>query len=246
MTTTPTRAAEPIDSRHVADLVAQDPRRAAVFERLGIDYCCGGAIPLEQACRDHGLELATVRGLLAAATQADADERDWTEATIPELVEDIVERHHASLRRELPRVTMLAHKVAKAHGAKEPRLVEAEGVVTQLVDELVAHTTLEEEEVFPACLASAATELDADEATQLAEALGRLVDDHTEAAGHLEQLSALLDGYDPPLHACTSWRAYLDALARLEHDTHRHVHKENHVLFPKVMDRLYAAGAPRS
>lgn len=243
--TSPEATTEDIDSRLVADLVATDPCRAVVFERLGIDYCCGGRVPLTQACADHGLDLVVVRDLLEQATNAPQDEPDWSEASIEELVDDIVTRHHGLLRSELPRLSVLAHKVAKAHGARDASLVEAEQVVTRFIDELRAHTIDEEERVFPACLEAARGELDEEDATDLADALGRLVQEHDEAGGHLAQLRELLDGFEPPLHACTSWRAYLDGLQRLEQDTHRHVHKENHVLFPKVMERLYASGTAR-
>lgn len=243
-TTTPTDP-HTLEDRLVAELVATDPRRAVVFERLGIDYCCGGNVPLADACIEHGLDLAVVRDLLEQATATPSDERDWTQATVAELVEDIVTRHHGLLRTELPRLTVLAHKVARAHGAKHRPLIEAEAVVVQLGDELRAHTADEEDRIFPACLEAGSPTLDVEDATKLAEDLGKLVEEHTEAADHLVALRTLLDDYDPPAHACTSWRAYLDGLERLEQDMHRHVHKENHVLFPKVMNQLYAAGAPR-
>lgn len=34
----------------VGELVVQRPGRAVVFERYQIDYCCGGRIPLLEAC----------------------------------------------------------------------------------------------------------------------------------------------------------------------------------------------------
>ena len=237
---TPTTGA---DDLTVAALVGTDPRRAVVFERLGIDYCCGGNVSLVTACVERGLDLATVRDLLEQATAAPSNERDWTTASIPELIEDIVTRHHRLLRTELPRLTVLARKVARVHGANYQPLIAAEPLVAQLVDELRAHTADEEDMVFPACIDALEENLDSSDAAELAASLGRLVAEHSEAAGHLATLRTLLDGYDPPAHACTSWRAYLDGLARLEHDMRRHVHKENHVLFPKVMDHLYAAGA---
>ncbi len=243
--TTSPRSPIELDERHVAELVTTDPRRAAVFERLGIDYCCGGNIPLAEACAERGLDLATVRDLLEHATSAPSDERDLAGASIEALVDEIVSRHHALLRTEMPRLTILAHKVATAHGARDATLVEAESIVVRCFEELRAHTDDEEQRVFPACVDADRGVLDPDDATTLADALGQLVREHDEAGGHLARLRRLLDDFEPPLHACTSWRAYLDGLERLEQDVHRHVHKENHILFPKVMDRLYAAEAAR-
>lgn len=236
-------AALELSTAHVSDLVTADPRRAAVFERLGIDYCCGGKLPLEQACSERGLELAAVERQLAAATAEDGSVvRDWSTASIAELVDDIVSRHHERMRGELPRVQALAEKVARAHGAREPRLVQADEVVSRLVEELLEHTAHEEGVVFPMLLdAPWESTTRPEELERITAEVSTLVDDHSQAAERFEELHVLLDDFDPPSEACTSWRAYLDALRRLELDLHEHVHEENHVLFPKVMAGIEAA-----
>ena len=38
-----------------------------------------------------------------------------------------------------------------------------------------------------------------------------------------------------PPDACASYRSLYERLAALELDTHQHIHKENHVLFPSVL-----------
>lgn len=229
------------EDRTVADLVAEDPRRAAVFERVGIDYCCGGAVVLSKVCSDQGLDLATVTELLVDATRDDVDERNWNDATVQELIDNIVEVHHGYMATALPRLTLLAHKVARAHGDREPAMRDAEMVVVQLVDEMRTHTGEEEQDVFPLCIDAAEGRLDSVDAEQLAATLGGLVEDHDDTARHLARLHELTNDFTAPEDACNTWRAYMDALDRLEQDVHRHVHKENHVLFPKVMELLYVA-----
>jgi iron-sulfur cluster repair protein YtfE (RIC family) len=41
----------------VNEMVAQAPATLAVFNRLGIDACCGGAVSLEAAAARDGVEL---------------------------------------------------------------------------------------------------------------------------------------------------------------------------------------------
>jgi len=47
-------------TRSLGDLVTDCPGLAPEFERLGLDYCCGGERSLEQACREAGLSTDAV------------------------------------------------------------------------------------------------------------------------------------------------------------------------------------------
>jgi regulator of cell morphogenesis and NO signaling len=60
--------------------------------------------------------------------------------------------------------------------------------------------------------------------------------EHDHAGNDLERMRDLTGGFTPPADACNTYRAYFDALAQLEQDMHRHVHKENSVLFPKAIE----------
>jgi len=44
----------------VGRLVAEQPGRSRVFERVGIDYCCGGRRTLADACREKEIDIDTV------------------------------------------------------------------------------------------------------------------------------------------------------------------------------------------
>ncbi|MCH7995379.1 MAG: DUF542 domain-containing protein, partial [Planctomycetes bacterium] len=48
----------------VGEMVVEEPSRARVFERFGIDYCCGGKIPLAEACATRGADLDAVLNAL--------------------------------------------------------------------------------------------------------------------------------------------------------------------------------------
>ena len=46
--------------RMIKDMVTEDFRTAAVFEKYSIDFCCGGKKPLEAACLEQGVDVADV------------------------------------------------------------------------------------------------------------------------------------------------------------------------------------------
>ena len=205
----------------VADLVVAQPSRARVFERLGLDYCCGGKRSLDEACRRRGLALPEVVAALEAEPDA-VDGCDVRGLSDAELCEHVVSVHHARLREELPRVATLADKVVRAHGKEDPRLGIVQGTFAELRRELERHTDEEETVLFPAIAAGA----DA--------AVAPFEDDHEAAGTLLEALSRLTGGYDLDRALCNTHRALLHALAELQDDLHRHIHEENNVLFPRV------------
>lgn len=44
------------DGMTVGRLVAEDYRISRVFEKYGIDFCCGGKVTLSEVCREKGID----------------------------------------------------------------------------------------------------------------------------------------------------------------------------------------------
>jgi regulator of cell morphogenesis and NO signaling len=224
--------------RTIGELVAERPARARVFEGFKIDYCCGGKKPLADACRAKGLDPQTVLNMLAIVDDAaPRDERDWTKATITELCDNVESTHHAYLKQELPRLEFMATKVAARHGDHRPELVELRDVFLAFKAELESHMAKEERILFPLC-----RQLDRAEAAfpshcgSVQNPIRVMILEHDHAGNDLGRMRELTNGFVPPADACNTYRAYFDALAQLEQDMHRHVHKENSVLFPKAVE----------
>ena len=218
----------------VAQLVTDRPARARIFERLGIDYCCGGDHSLADACRKKDLAPATVAEMLDAATDAStpSEQTDWTDASLGALIDHIVSTHHALLRRELPRLEQLLTRVTQAHGASHAWLRPTLETFLALKDDLDDHMASEEERVFPSIRS-----LEENGSPSLDRAgLEQMIEEHDEAGAALEQLRELTGGYTPPEDACPKFRAAMDGLDELEANMHQHVHKENNILFPRARD----------
>jgi regulator of cell morphogenesis and NO signaling len=221
----------------VGELVVQRPSRARVFERFGIDYCCGGKFPLADVCRKKGIDPAQV---LAALDQDDAgspaSDRDWSAASVTELTAHIEATHHAYLRREMPRLEYLTGRVADRHGDQRPELRRVQQIFLAFKTEMDAHMGKEEQILFPMCRElEHATSVPAFHCGSVCNPVAMMISEHDNAGEALRQMRELTGDYVPPAEACNTYRAMLAGLAELEADTHRHVHLENNILFPKAI-----------
>ncbi len=225
----------------VGELVRAVPARARVFEKLRIDYCCGGKRPLDEACREKGLDPDTVMTLLdAMGGDGGGDTAGGNPDTMPlaALCDHIERVHHDYLRQELPRLDFMTRKVAAVHGDDEPRLREIRRVFEGFAAEIVHHTHDEERIVFPRVRAIGSAEGAGVTPDELRGIFGQLEEEHDGAGAALEQFRALTDDFTPPEWACNTFRALYDSLRQLEADMHQHVHKENNVLFPRALAAL--------
>jgi len=127
-------------AKTVRDIALEQPTSIRVFERLGIDYCCGGRKPLGEACSERNLQFDDVLSALDSAAQsATPAGTDWAQASLRQLVAHIVATHHEYVRSELPRLAMLAEKVVNRHGDTQAHLPVLKNVLAQLDEELIHH-----------------------------------------------------------------------------------------------------------
>ena len=231
-------------SATLGELVSQHPGRAELFERLRLDYCCGGAQTLAEACAKRGLEPETVRQLIVAADATALPARleacDWRSASLTELCDHIVEVHHDGLRRELPQIAELIDSVMRVHGPVEPGLRELPTTFRALRNDLEPHLELEERVLFPACRS---IETDDGGPPVEEEVLHGFEHDHDEVGEALARLRELTGDYDTAAALCRTHHRLLEKLRSLELELHQHVHEENNVLLPGLRAQLGAGRA---
>jgi regulator of cell morphogenesis and NO signaling len=220
----------------IGDLVAAQPALARLFEQLHIDYCCGGKQTLAAASAARGLAVTTVTAMLEAALAAFATapaEFDAAALSLTALADHIEATHHAYLKDELPRLVELADKVAAKHGERDARLLQVAATTLELAEEMLCHMQKEEFILFPLVR-------DIDTGVRVpgvADPIRQMEAEHEAAGAAIARLRLLTDGFTPGVDACNTHRALLDGLARFEADLHRHVHKENNILFPRALER---------
>lgn len=219
----------------LSELVDARPALAREFERLGLDYCCGGGRTLGDACLARGLDIDRVTEGLAAAA-VDAAPADWVSMGAAELVDHLCDVHHVYLWDEMPRIDALVAKILDVHGTRHPELADIGACWAAIHADLEPHLLKEERVLFPMVRELAgATSAPSFHCGTLRNPIGVMLREHDTVGDLLARLRLLTDGYRAPADGCATYRACFSALEQLEADTHLHIHKENNVLFPLVV-----------
>lgn len=225
----------------IKDIVVQDFRTAAIFEKYSLDFCCGGAKTIEQACKEKAVDASLVFAELGkASSYISSNEGRFTEMELDELAEYIVSTHHMYVRTAIPSILAHTRKVASVHGERHPEVIEVADRFAAVAGELQKHMMKEENILFPyvKALAKAARVKAKVQRPpfQSAENPIRMMEaEHKFAGDEMYEIRSLTSGYAPPADACTTFKVSYQELQQFELDLHNHVHLENNILFPKAI-----------
>jgi regulator of cell morphogenesis and NO signaling len=228
----------------VRDVATQLPQSTRLFEKLKIDYCCGGYKPLAEACASAGVDVGSVIEMLSEVTQTNPqDERapEFQNFTPTKLITHIVETHHVFTRSEMDRLQALADKVLAAHGGNHPELIHLDELLTRLAADLTPHMFKEEQVLFPYIVAmenAANQNRPAPFAPfgTVNNPVRMMMREHDAAGELMREIRTLTFDYKVPADGCVSYRTLYQALEHFEKDLHQHIHLENNILFPKALD----------
>ena len=202
-----------MDDSFVTDLVLQDYRSSSVFRKYGIDYCCGGRIPLNTACEIRGLDLATIKNELNEVVRviqisSSVNFNDWDTDFLIDYIT------HLSQLMEF---------------------------VCRLRDNLLPHMEQEEQIIFPYIKQIAhAYKNNESYAALLVRTLRKPVEnimnhEHEYTKKYLDHIRELTNHYTPPANACISHKVSFLKLKELDNELVQHLFLENEILFPKAL-----------
>ena len=221
------------ESTPIGDIATAIPSSVRIFQRHGIDFCCGGKRALGTVCTERGLSLAATVTAIEASASMPADNRDWSKEPLGSLIDHIIATYHDPLREELPRLQRMAEQVAEVHGAKAAHLGQIADIVNALSADLLTHMRKEEAVLFPAIRAIEKGR--ASDAAWMVAPISVMERDHEQAGALLTDLRRLTGGYESPAWGCATLRALYQGLDEFERSMHVHVHLENNVLFPRAL-----------
>lgn len=227
------------NTQTVGEVVKANMHAAGIFERHGVDYCCGGRQSLTEACERSDVDTATLKQELADLPEGGAPNvASWD---TPFLIDYIVNTHHAYVRSMLPTVHAHAAKVAQVHGENHPETREIASIFMEVKSELEQHMMKEERILFPFIKQLVAVE--GGSAGRQEGGIGSvqgpismMEQEHDNVGLAFDRLRTLSGGFTPPEDACTTFQLLYRELDEFERDLHMHIHLENNVLHPRAYE----------
>lgn len=225
----------------LGNFVALYPRTRKVFEKYGLDYCCGGKKEIRVAAAEKNIDMTALISELEKAineTQVAEIEKIWINEPLTEIINHITKKHHAFIWEQLPFIDKLLDKVVEIHGAKHGNFLNSINDTYKILREnLEKHLNDEEKLLFPyikELVASVKKGITYEDANDYKEIMKILYTDHDEAVAALEKIKSLTSNYIPPSDACSSFKMLYDNLQAIEDDLHEYIHLENTILFPRI------------
>ena len=233
----------------IGELVAQDYRTAAVFQRNGIDFCCQGNRTLADACQQQNLDAKQLTGDLqkvADKTTDAASTTDYKSWPIDLLADYVQKKHHRYVRAQIPVLEGLLEKIVSVHGSCHPELAEIKDLFDGSATELTAHMQKEELVLFPHIHRMVEEQQGGKKAEAAAfgsveRPIARMMQEHVTEGERFRLIRELTNNYTPPADACNTYRVAFGNLEDFENDLHLHIHLENNILFPKAVELEHQA-----
>jgi len=230
-----------IESR-ISQIVRANHRAAEVFKSLGINYCCGGDLPLQKVCAEKGIDpYAVLQSIEEASNEvrlpAGINMDNWK---LGFLSDYIIHIHHAFLFHSLPSIEAALLSFASSHSRKFPELDELHSVFTQLSALLKQQIAEEQTTIFPYIRQLEHAYLRRETYGQLfvrtlGKPLAELGVKHRAITAFLERIRVLTNDFTTPEKACTNHTVVFRRLAELEEIILQQLSLEDKRLFPRAM-----------
>lgn len=226
----------------MGEMVAEDFRKAEVFRKYGLDFCCGGKITVQRACEKKGIDHKEVqRELDALNNDKGSRNENFNDWELDFLSDFIVNNHHKYVRDSLPMLLEYSAKVARVHGEAHPETIDIAHFFKNVAEELTSHMPKEENILFPyikemVAAKKAGSKVEKPSFGTIQNPISMMEAEHIAAGDDLEKVNHLSDNYTPPASACNTYRVLYAKLAEFEKDLHQHIHLENNILFKKAIE----------
>jgi regulator of cell morphogenesis and NO signaling len=230
-------------NKTVRELALEMPQATRVFEKLKIDYCCGGDKPFAEACAIAGVEVDSVERMLTDTTASETANisSEFQKAPLTELINYIVQKHHIFTKEEMDRLEALTAKVIAAHGENHPELLKIGELFERICADLKPHMFKEERILFPSIIELENASLQGRAMPfvpfgTVNNPVRMMMMEHDAVGDLLREMRAVSSDFAVPADGCISYQTLYKAFEEFEKDLHQHIHLENNILFPRTVE----------
>ena len=224
----------------VGEIVKANFKTAQIFDKNKIDFCCGGGISLNEACKKSKVAINQLIPELEALTKVnDPDSKYIDGLELNELCDYIEKRHHSYVSENIPFLQQKLQKLCDVHGENHPELFKVKELFDGAAGNLNEHMKKEEDVLFPYIRKMVTYKKELLNAEGEFGALNKTIDlldeEHKTEGERFENISALTSAYNCPPDGCGTYQVTYQTLKDFEKDLHRHIHLENNILFGKAL-----------
>ncbi len=227
----------------LSEIVTNNFKSAAVFEKFGLDFCCRGKKTISDACEEKGINPEEILIQLEKVNENYLKENheQFDQWAIDFLAVYIVNVHHKYVREMIPVISAHIDKVVSKHGQNHPELIKVANNFSVVYKDLKQHMMKEEQLLFPYIkyLVSVENNLAQPEKPffgTIKNPIQMMEAEHESAGNLLAEIGVLTNNYTPPADACNTFKVFYQELQEFEKDLHKHVHLENNILFPRSIE----------
>src|SRR5438046_6729273 len=135
----------------IAELVRSDYRRADLFKKHEINYCCSGNVSIEEACQLRNLDPEKIKLEMEEATRTitlpgSLRFDQWRASFLADYISNV---HHAYENESLPTFHPTLTSFAHHHKKHHPELMQILDVTDTLISLLLKQNKPEEDILFP-------------------------------------------------------------------------------------------------
>jgi len=219
-------------------IVAKFPKAADIFHKYQIDYCCNGHKSLLEASKSSEINIETLIKELDKHYQVtNKASLNWNQASFTDLINHILQAHHAYLQTKLPLISENIKSLMRAHGHKHSELMDLFQAFQSFRTDIDMHLIKEETQQYPAIELYIKSQ-DTKDLKDAIDVIDELENDHKGAGNLLSDMRHISNQYQLPEDACHTYEITFNQLKELELNTFTHIHLENNILFPRLKNLL--------
>ncbi|MDE3740889.1 DUF542 domain-containing protein [Maribacter polysaccharolyticus] len=224
----------------VAEVVSKKLGSDHIFSKYKIDFCCGGGVTLETACKEKGIAFETLKHEIESLNNKIVGMPSLTDHDLGSLMQLAKTEYHPTIERSFKEILPLASKVANVHGENHSEVITINELLQEAgkqTDRTIASTL---DRFFPAIddilsLDNPSAEITFKQMETLRGAIDVITAEKSPLVDLFNKIANLSSNYTVPEDACNSYRSLYQNLQQLDFEVHKYIHFEKHVLIPKSL-----------